>query len=86
MLQDYSFLKTPELDVPANSTIIPRRALPNPHIPAFLNSTLVWGVQPAPPATNSSVGKAPQAEDKVPGLPAGIICESVQNGQGQNCG
>ena len=44
--QDYSFLETPELPVETNSTIIPRRALPNPRIPATLNGTLVWGAPP----------------------------------------
>ncbi|KAL4420504.1 hypothetical protein ABPG75_010160 [Micractinium tetrahymenae] len=89
--QDYSFLETPELEVPPNSTIIPRRALPNPHIPAFLNNTLVWGVLPTPPASGPA-GDAPGAEapgtgsSSTPGLPAGITCESVQSGTGLNCG
>jgi hypothetical protein len=55
-LQDYSFLETPELPVDSNSTIIPRRALPNPHIPAFLNGSLVWGTLPAPPAASGGAG------------------------------
>lgn len=89
--QDYSFLETPELEVPPNSTIIPRRALPNPHIPAFLNNTLVWGELPTPPA-GGPASEAPGAEvpgaetGSTPGLPAGITCDSVQSGTGLNCG
>ncbi|PSC71845.1 serine threonine kinase [Micractinium conductrix] len=88
--QDFSFLETPELEVPPNSTIIPRRALPNPRIPAFLNGTLVWGSLPAPPERTPS-SEAPAAEvvgvgGGGSGLPAGVSCESVRDGQGQNCG
>lgn len=77
--------------MPPNSTIIPRRALANPHIPAYLNNSLVWGVLPTPPATTPA-GEVPGAEapgqepGKSPGLPAGITCESVQSGTGLNCG
>lgn len=90
-LQDYSFLETPELPVDTNSTIIPRRALPNPRIPATLNGTLVWGALPTAgnatvmvdgasitPAMEGGNGTAPE-------LPAGITCEPTSNG-GQNCG
>ena len=101
ILQDYSFLETPELPVDSNSTIIPRRALPNPRIPAFLNGTLVWGTLPAPPAAPSGGegGRAwaPAAEgaamaaaalqmDMAVRLPAGIFCEATKDGTGQNCG
>lgn len=77
--------------MPPNSTIIPRRALPNPHIPAYLNNTLVWGVLPGPPASapagEALVAQAPRAEPGgEPGLPAGITCDSVQSGTGLNCG
>ena len=76
--------------MPPNSTIIPRRALPNPRIPAFLNGTLVWGSLPAPPERTPS-SEAPAAEvvgvgGGGSGLPAGVSCESVRDGQGQNCG
>lgn len=57
--QDYSFLETPELPLDTNSTIIPRRALPNPRIPAFLEGKLVWGQLPTPPANASAPAAAP---------------------------
>ena len=46
-------METPELSVNTTSTIIPRRALPNPRIPAFLDGRLVWGQLPSPPANAS---------------------------------
>lgn len=47
VLQDYSFVQTPDLEVETgNSTIIPRRAVPNPHITAWLRGELVWGTLP----------------------------------------
>ena len=39
-----------------NATIIPRRALPNPHIPGFINGSLVWGVPPVLPASPLEAG------------------------------
>ena len=54
--QDYSFMNTETFEGLApedrNSTIIPRRAQPNPHIPAFLSGDLVWG---APPSANTAL-------------------------------
>ncbi|KAI3430797.1 hypothetical protein D9Q98_009209 [Chlorella vulgaris] len=90
---DYSFLDTPELPVNSeNTTIIPRLSVANPHIPAFLNGSLVWGSLPAAPAP------APQAEAASaapggsagvaagPGLPDGVTCERSGEGKGQTCG
>jgi len=73
------------LAAPSNAAIIPRAALANPHIPAYINNSLVWGV---PPAEASAAAAAPEAEAaNAPGLPAGFTCQSVgQDGQGQNCG
>ena len=47
-LQDFSYMDTPELNVDLNATIIPRRAIANPHIPAYKNGQLVWGELPSP--------------------------------------
>ena len=87
-LQDYSFLETPELPVDTNSTIIPRRALPNTRIPAYLGDNLVWGAPPPRPGNATAEGGAGNASAAaaVPGLPAGITCEATKDGQGQNCG
>jgi hypothetical protein len=75
-----------------NTTIIPRLSVANPHIPAFLNGSLVWGSLPAAPAP------APQAEAASaapggsagvaagPGLPDGVTCERSADGKGQTCG
>lgn len=53
-MQDYSYINTETFAglEDSNSTIIPRRALPNTHIPAYMSGQLVWGV---PPSTNAAV-------------------------------
>jgi hypothetical protein len=69
--QDYSFLDTPQLDVDlgdTNTTIVPRLALPNPRLPAYLSGKISWGTPPtlavsagrllgfAPTSVESSLG------------------------------
>ncbi|EFN52665.1 hypothetical protein CHLNCDRAFT_138610 [Chlorella variabilis] len=96
---DYSFLDTPQLPVEsANATIIPRLALPNSHIPAYLNGTLLWGAPPSPLAAAPQAEVAEAAAAAVDGaaaamaatedlgLPAGVTCEQTKDGQGQTCG
>lgn len=80
--QDYSYIETPSLPVQGNATIVPRRALPNPFLPAFVDENLVWGVPPQlafPEATNETSS----AESSI--LPPGVSC--VATGEGvQTCG
>jgi hypothetical protein len=92
-LQDYSFMDTPQLPLQSdNSTIIPRLALPNQHIPAYINGTLVWGTQPmrivaAPQAEMAMLAGVPAAEAQPgTGLPRGVSCTQGTNNQGQTCG
>lgn len=86
--QDYSFLDTPVLTQPLNDTntttaaIVPRMALANTKIPAYLQGSLVWGVLP------TAGSEAPATEPGMPeqgSLPEGILCESVRNGTQQSC-
>ena len=60
MQQDYSYLETPELPIETNTSIIPRRALPDPRITAYLRGRLVWGILPT--ALASLPPPAPEPE------------------------
>lgn len=71
-------METPELPLDTNSTIIPRRALPNPQIPAFLDGRLVWGRLPTPPANASSPAALPGAL----GGRSGVAMAAGGNGSG----
>eukprot|EP00887_Chlorella_sp_A99_P004370 scaffold15.g4370.t1 len=78
---DFSFMDTPTLPADANTTIIPRRALPNPHIPAYVNGTMVWGQLPLAQQPAEFIARA-VAPAAVPAptaeagdvLPPGITC------------
>ena len=107
--QDYSFLQTPELPqqqrinastANANGTIVPRKALPNPRITAYMDGQLAWGVLPAPGATpdnstpdNSTSGSSStaassasqQQQQQQDLLPAGVVCEPIRSGAQRSC-
>jgi hypothetical protein len=94
-LQDFSYLETPTLPIESeNTTIIPRLALPNPRIPAFLNGSLVWGMQPAAVGPQQAsetwpamaAGPDVEAAEAAQSLPAGVACVPSTDGQGQSCG
>lgn len=93
--QDFSYLDTPTLPVESeNTTIIPRLALPNPHVPAFLNGSLAWGGQPAgnrPQPTGQAwpggaAWPAAESAEAAAALPAGVACVPSTDGRGQSCG
>ncbi len=53
--QDYSFIDTPALPAPPNSTIVLRRALANPRIPVYIEEDiLAWGSPPTPQFKDSA--------------------------------
>ncbi|KDD72698.1 hypothetical protein H632_c3007p0, partial [Helicosporidium sp. ATCC 50920] len=67
--EDWSFIDTPRLEPEGKSLNVRRNALPNPHIPVFLNDTLVWGELPSaapPPGVNVTLTLAP---------PVGFVCD-----------
>ncbi|KAA6418207.1 MAG: hypothetical protein FRX49_11865 [Trebouxia sp. A1-2] len=83
---DYSYLNTSTNGLPTNTSdnqtyIIPRTALPNSKITAYLNGTLVWGSQPV----LVHVGQGAPAEAPAAALPAGINCQTSPDGT-QVCG
>ncbi|KAL0025951.1 hypothetical protein WJX77_006909 [Trebouxia sp. C0004] len=83
---DYSYLNTSTNGLPTNTSdnqtyIIPRTALPNSKITAYLNGTLVWGSQPV----LVQVGQGAPAEAPAAALPAGINCQTSPDGT-QVCG
>ena len=75
--QDYSYMPTPELPLESNSTLIPRRALPNPRIPAYVGGALAWGAPPARATGSGRVGLMAT-------LPNGVVCKEAADGR-MNC-
>ena len=72
-----------------NNTIIPRTALPNPHIPAYVNGMLVWGQLPQPSQSQFMAAAGPSASSAAPasettGLPEDITCVGTTGSQ--TCG
>lgn len=65
-----------------NSTIIPRRALPNPRIPATLNGTLVWGAPPRVPAPSGNAIVNGVAGNLTTPNPAGNASAAAGGGNG----
>uniref|UniRef100_A0A1D1ZQR8 Protein kinase domain-containing protein n=1 Tax=Auxenochlorella protothecoides TaxID=3075 RepID=A0A1D1ZQR8_AUXPR len=92
---DYSFLDTPELPTEGNATIVKRRAVTNPRIPAFVNGTQVWGALPPTGWAPGSAAPAPAAEGGAgmttgtsngAALPAGVTCVALGGAAGaQSC-
>lgn len=77
--QDYSFLDTPQLDVDlgdTNTTIVPRLALPNPRLPAYLSGKMAWGTPPTMAGHHSAEMH----------LPPGIVCQPGTNASRSACG
>jgi hypothetical protein len=85
---DYSFLDTPRpegaLDPGAGATIVPRRALPNPRMPAYLGGRLAWGAPPSPSGVDAAASNGATPGGPA-GLPGGVSCESVRGGTTQSC-
>lgn len=72
---------TPELPLESNSTLLPRRALPNPRIPAYVRGALAWGTPPTdPPACAAGTGRVRQTTT----LPNGAVCKEAADGR-MNC-
>jgi hypothetical protein len=90
---DYSFLDTPVAEGAAVGPggVVPRRALPNERMPAYLKGALAWGALPAP----GGAAGAPAAEGGAAGgdvlpaaagaLPSGVACETARSGGAQAC-
>jgi len=105
--QDYSFMDTPVLPQAINLTttatnatnasslrIIPRRALPNQKIPAYLAGELVWGVlpnfdrngnSPAQEAARNGIINQTGSGGSGGILPEDVVCEEVRQGAQQSC-
>lgn len=80
--EDYSFEDTPVLEFPDSDTysIIPRKAIKNPRIPAYLNGRHVWGILPK--RKNATMI---DVVDEGNGRIGRVVCEAFRGGTQLSC-
>ena len=72
-------METPELPIELNRTILPRRAMPNPRILAYIGGEPAWGTPPAgfDVMAGQAAGNAPAGT--VAALLAGVAWSEREN-------